>query len=371
MTADFGTVELHGTRSLEAWAAEAEAAAALARQFAPTAFMPASLRVIDRETGEIDLDATTASGAAALLTGQELGLSPMASLRSIDIIPPGSGSPALRANTMRALALAAGHDIWMPERATDTRCVMRGRRAGTDFSLEPQETIWTMDRVAKMRLRGFASPDSHWKRQPRTMLIARATAEIVRLVCPDVLLGLPYAVEELDDAGSPDLGVEGEPDNAANPPRAVPARRNTRPRRNAPTARSRAGSPAAALPASPEPPGSEDAPPEAEPAGEPQPMINASQRARLWAGLRRLGLTEREPALEQIGKWITPPREVESSNALTEAEASDVISAIEAEQLRRDAKRAAEDAEALAAAEDARRAAAAAEDESQEIPDHD
>jgi len=207
------------------------------------------------------------------------------------------------------------------------------------------------------------------------MLIARATAEIVRLVCPEVLLGLPYAAEELDDAGVYDAGVEGEPDNAANPPEAVPARRNTRRRDNAPTRQRRAGSPAA-LPASSVPPTDGETaepagePTEAEPAQEPQPMITASQRARLWAGLRRLGLTEREPALEQIGKWITPPREVESSNALTEPEADDVINAIEAEEIRRAAKRAAEDAQALAAAEDARRADALAEDEP-EITDHD
>ena len=42
----------------------------------------------------------------------------------------------------------------------------------------------------------------NWKRQPQAMLVARATAECCRLVASDVLLGVPYAVEELEDNAS-------------------------------------------------------------------------------------------------------------------------------------------------------------------------
>src|SRR5215475_6302096 len=177
------------SRSLEAWAAEAEAAAGIARSLVTTAFFPDTLRVRD-EDGRVDIDASVAQGAAALLTGQEVGLAPMASFRSIDVIPPGSGSPAIRANAMRALAISHGHHIW-PAEMTDTRCVMRGRRADADLADPPTEVIWTLDRAGRLAVRGFNDPRGAWKRQPRTMLVARATAEIVRLVCPEVLLGLP------------------------------------------------------------------------------------------------------------------------------------------------------------------------------------
>jgi hypothetical protein len=35
------------------------------------------------------------------------------------------------------------------------------------------------------------------------MLVARATSEVCRLIASDVLLGLPYSVEELDDQDAP------------------------------------------------------------------------------------------------------------------------------------------------------------------------
>ena len=70
--------------------------------------------------GPNDLERTTANVAAAVLTGQELGLTPMASLRSIDVI---DGSPALRAVAMRALVQRAGHEIWLVE-STKTQAVV-------------------------------------------------------------------------------------------------------------------------------------------------------------------------------------------------------------------------------------------------------
>src|SRR5215471_11428155 len=157
--------------SLEAWAAEAEAAAGIARALATTAFLPDSLKVYrDERRTQLDLDATVAQAAAALLTGQELGLSPMASLRSIDVIPPGSGSPALRAAALRALVQQHGHDIWVHE-SSDTRAVVRGIRNGTEIV---QECVWTIDRAKRMRLRGFNSPDGNWQRMPKNQLVARA-----------------------------------------------------------------------------------------------------------------------------------------------------------------------------------------------------
>ncbi|MEU0098190.1 hypothetical protein [Streptomyces sp. NPDC006267] len=124
---------------------------------------------------------------AAILTGQELGLQPMTSLKSIDVI---QGQPALRAHAMRAIVQHQGHDIELVE-STPTHCVMRGRRKGGE---NWQQVEWDIPRAQQL---GLLTKDQ-WKKQPKTMLIARATGELCRLIASDALHGLPYAAEEVD-----------------------------------------------------------------------------------------------------------------------------------------------------------------------------
>lgn len=172
------------------WAYEARQAAQIAASLAQTSFVPHSLRGKAQDI------------TAAILAGQELGLQPMATLRSMDVI---QGTPALRAHAMRGLVQSHGHSVQVVE-STDTRCVMRGRRAGEQ---EWQEVEWTLDRAAKLGLTG----KDQWKKQPRTMLLARASGEICRLIAADVLYAMPYASEELD----------GQPDSPAPPSTRVTA----------------------------------------------------------------------------------------------------------------------------------------------------
>lgn len=161
--------------ALLVWAREARQAHQVATSLARTSFVPASMR------GKAD-DIT-----ATILAGQELGLKPMASLRSLDII---QGTPALRAHAMRGLVQSHGHKVQLVE-STDTHCVMRGRRKD---DTEWQTVEWDLDRADKLGLLG----KSEWKKQAKTMLIARATGEICRLIASDVLYAMPYASEELD-----------------------------------------------------------------------------------------------------------------------------------------------------------------------------
>lgn len=127
--------------------------------------------------------------AAAIMTGQEVGLSPLAALRSIDII---NGVPAMRAVALRALVQAEGHEIWTAE-STATRAVVKGRRKGSD---NVEESVWTMERARGLALVG----KDNWKKQPIAMLLARATSELVRLIAADVILGIPYSTEEIEDS---------------------------------------------------------------------------------------------------------------------------------------------------------------------------
>lgn len=156
------------------WAQEARQAAQVAQSIAKTSFAGA-LRGKPEEV------------TAVILAGHELGLKPMAALKSIDVI---QGSPALRAHAMRALVLSAGHEIELVE-STDDHCVMRGRRKGSE---NWQTVEWTTDRAQQLGLLG----KDQWKRQRKTMLIARATGELCRLIAADVLHGMPYAAEEID-----------------------------------------------------------------------------------------------------------------------------------------------------------------------------
>jgi hypothetical protein len=55
-------------------------------------------------------------------------------------------------------------------------------------------------------------------------------------------------------------------------------------------------------------------------------MITLPQRARLWAGLHRLGLTPRGEALATVSRWVG--REIRASCDLTAGEASTALDAI-------------------------------------------
>lgn len=164
--------------ALMLWAEEARVVANIAVSIAKTPFAGA-LRGKPEEV------------TAVILAGNELGLQPMAALKSVDII---QGTPALRAHAMRGLVQSKGHKIQLVE-SDAQHCVMRGRRVDDE---DWQTVEWDIPRAALLGLVG----KSEWKKQPKTMLVARATGELCRLIAADVLHGMPYAAEELDSRPS-------------------------------------------------------------------------------------------------------------------------------------------------------------------------
>lgn len=171
--------QLGGVSALAAWADSARAAFTIAESLAKTSFVPDAFRGKPHEV------------TAAILTGTEMGLSPMAALRAFDLI---KGTPAMRANAMRGLVQSHGHAIW-EEESTATRAVVCGQRAGES---EVHRSEWTIERARDAQLAG----KDNWKRQPTAMLLARATVEACRLTASDVLHGVPYAAEELTDGAA-------------------------------------------------------------------------------------------------------------------------------------------------------------------------
>jgi hypothetical protein len=281
---------------LQQWAEDARQAAAVAQSLALTPFVPQSLRHVDRQNPDLAQRITIGNITAAILTGAELGLTPMASLRSIDII---QGTPAMRAMTMRALVQSRGHWVHKVE-SSETRCVYEGRRQGDDGA--PERSVWTIERA---RALGLTSKDN-WRKQPEAMLIARASSEICRLIAADVLLGVPYSAEELADQA-------GEGETAG--PRKVQRARVQR------------------LPAPPPEPDLDDGPaPQEETIPEPdapKPISQGKLTALNAALTGDLGLTDRNEKLA----WLTAHlgRDIGSSAEVTDAEASDLLDQIAAQ----------------------------------------
>lgn len=151
-------------------------AAEIANTIANTSFVPDTLR---NKPAEV---------LACILTGVELGIEPMQSLSKIHIV---KGRPTLAAELMRALVFEKGHEIGFNEQTT-TRCTVWGRRVG---SQDTTTVTWTKDDAVAA---GLASKDN-WKSYPRAMLQARATGELCRLIFPDVLAGISYTPEEIED----------------------------------------------------------------------------------------------------------------------------------------------------------------------------
>lgn len=213
---------------IDGWITVVGDVAKLADYIAETDFVPRALRN------------RPAAIAACILTGRELGIGPMASLKSIHMV---QGVPSLSAEYKRARALAAGHQIVIDE-TNSTRCVARGRRAGAENWLT---ITWTMDHAKRAKLDG----KDVWKQYPQRMLQARATGELCDLLFPDATLGLA-TTEELEDGGvivaaEMVTGVvePGEQAAAIEPPKPAAAARTAKRRTPATTTPS---APAAAVP---------------------------------------------------------------------------------------------------------------------------
>ncbi|MGX1598622.1 hypothetical protein ACWIDS_16350 [Dietzia maris] len=144
--------------------------------------------------------------AAAILYGAELGLNAIQSLQNIMVI---NGKPGIEARTMVALVKKRGYRIETVESGPESVTVR-----GTAPSGETETSTWTMSRATTA---GFTS-NALYKKIPEQMLYAKAATEVCRKLAPDVLLGMPYSVEEMrlepiqaksERVAAPSRGVAG------------------------------------------------------------------------------------------------------------------------------------------------------------------
>lgn len=174
--------------TLANWALELDAAYAIAGKLCQTSFVPQHFKGKPHEA------------AAAILTGNEIGLPPMASLRSIFMI---GNTPGMYAKAMVAVVQSHGHKVWIEEQS-DEKVVVCGWRKGDEEHVF--RTVWDRARVVKAKLLS----NNKYNETPQQMMVARGQAEISRQVAPDTLLGIPYSVEELRDF-TPDEQAPAEP----------------------------------------------------------------------------------------------------------------------------------------------------------------
>lgn len=135
----------------------------------------------------------TAQGVlSTILAGREMGLKAMESLRGFHII---ENKPSMSAGLIHALVLRSGKAEYFrcSERA-DTHATFETKRVGEPpmsltFTIDEGKRAWSRDQKAW--------DASGWGKNPKDMLVARASSKLARLVYPDVVHGC-YDSEEIE-----------------------------------------------------------------------------------------------------------------------------------------------------------------------------
>lgn len=126
---------------------------------------------------------------AVILAGRELGLPPMAAMRSIALI---RGKVILDASMQLALMVRAGGKVkWLKDGTDGQEAALEVRREGH----EPYVSRYTWDMAKQAGLTGSDT----WKKHTAAMLRARAVSAAGKAYMPDVLSGC-YVPGELDEA---------------------------------------------------------------------------------------------------------------------------------------------------------------------------
>lgn len=144
---------------------------------------------------------TSAQAIAIILTGKELGIPAMQSLRMINVI---QGKPTMAAELMLALAYQHVPGFkYQVIKSTATECTCLFERPGH----KPHEHTFT---IADAQSLGLAGKDN-WKKQPAVMLRWRCISSGLRLVAPDAIAGV-YTAEEI----APDMRLNYETGTAVD-----------------------------------------------------------------------------------------------------------------------------------------------------------
>lgn len=150
-----------------------------------------------------------AEAFCVMQAGAEAGISPMTSLKHLKVV---RGNVSIYAEGMRALILSHGHRITI-DKKTDTEAVVTGYRKE---DLERGYTVtFTMKDAQKAGLtRSAGKMPSQYELRPAVMLLSRATTMLGREMFADVISGLSYSpeeIEEIEGSDSPTEQAEAKP----------------------------------------------------------------------------------------------------------------------------------------------------------------
>lgn len=146
-----------------------------------------------------------ANNPGAILLAQEWaqtrGVDLLTTIQSVSFI---SGRPVIDATMQRALAMRAGYEIAIEVDDRSATCELSrdGKVVG--------RSTYTVDDAKTAGLLG----KDNWKKNPKAMLVARATAQTMRWHAPDVMVGV-FTEDEIEDpvdtlTPQPNVEVEGQ-----------------------------------------------------------------------------------------------------------------------------------------------------------------
>lgn len=136
---------------------------------------------------------------AAILAGRELGVGPMASLRSFHVV---EGKPVADYSFWISRMKAAGYKIEWPESSAEKVTL---RLTGPDGAVHTE--TWDKDRAMRA---GLWNGKDNWKKYPETMLKARCVATAGRSFAAEVMSGCytPDEAEEMKPATATVVATE-------------------------------------------------------------------------------------------------------------------------------------------------------------------
>lgn len=154
----------------------------------PTDLNITSLGQIFAQSGFFQDAREAAQAVVKILAGQELGLPPVASMTSINII---KGKVSLSAVAMATVLKRYGDYDYRVRQHDDTACQIeyfyKGESLGiSEFTVEDAKQA------------GLFQAQPNYKKYPRNMLFARAMSNGIRWYCPEVLGGPAYTPGELE-----------------------------------------------------------------------------------------------------------------------------------------------------------------------------
>jgi hypothetical protein len=298
---------------LVAWADALQAASTIADVVTRTNACPPAFRGKPHEA------------TAVIVLGAELGLSPIAALRSMFEI---RGQLGMYVRAQVALVQSRGHRIWTVSE-TDDEVVVAGHRAGDPEHVE--EVAWSIARARRAGFirRGQRGEPSQYELQPRAMLWARAAGDVARRIAADALQGVP----ELDDPGDPGLPASAPAPSGRvlqRQPRTIedvelPSRVTVELQHEPPVEES--------SPPPQESPRGDDEPEVTLPVegtlDDVEPTITRPQMNRMQALFIRAGARSPEQRHAYLTRWLDRP--VEHSQDITVTEASSIIDRLQAQ----------------------------------------